>query len=189
MLNASRAHFDNARRFEDAGQLDAAVLEYRRASEFDPSNRSAIEKVVQLERAIRDKIEAARPRPQIEELREKARLASAEPILNPASREPIDVRFTNAGVRDILTFISGATGINISYDAAFQDRLYTVNLTDVTLEQALNQIMTANNLFWCSTSARLSSCRKRRRIACAMKSRSFARSCCPTPMQPKCKPC
>src|SRR6266550_2027706 len=89
MLNASRGHFDNARQLELKDQLDAALLEYKKTSEFDPSNRQASDKVIQLEKTIRDRIEAARPRPQITQLREQARQAAAEPLLNPASRDPI----------------------------------------------------------------------------------------------------
>ena len=148
MLNASRIHFDTARQFEEKEQLDAALLEYRKTTEFDPSNRQAYEKVVQLERTIRDRIEAARPKPAIVQMREQARQAAAEPVLNPASREPLSLRFTNANVRDILTFMANAAGINVTYDTGFQDRPYTVQLDGVTLEQALNQILAANNLFY-----------------------------------------
>src|SRR5438552_97237 len=46
MQNASRAHFDSARQLEQKDQLDAALLEYKKTAEFDPSNRLAGEKVV-----------------------------------------------------------------------------------------------------------------------------------------------
>ena len=63
------------------------------------------------------------PRPEIEKLREQARRQSAEPILNPASRDPLSIRFTNAAIRDVLNFIGNATGINVTYDRDFQDRI------------------------------------------------------------------
>ena len=62
-------------------------------------------------------------------------------------RAPLDIRFTQASLRDILTFISNATGINVIYDASFQDRLVTVQLTG-TLEQALNTLLSSNGLFY-----------------------------------------
>ena len=148
MLNASREHILAARDFETKGQLDAALVEWRRGSEYDPANRQAAAKVTELEQTIRERIEAARPRPPIEQFREQARQATAEPALNPASREPLNVRFTNASLRDILNFISNAAGINITFDPGFQDRAYTVQLEGVTLEQALQQILTVNNLFY-----------------------------------------
>jgi general secretion pathway protein D len=146
MLAASRDHFDKARAFEAQDQLEAARGEYRLASEYDPTNRQAAAKVIALDQTIRERIEAARPRPAIEQLRERARAASAPPMLNPASREPLIVRFNAASLRDILNSIGGLTGINITYDREVQDRAVTVDLEGVTLEQALAQLMTMNQL-------------------------------------------
>jgi len=146
MQAASRAHLEKAREFERQDQLEAALGEYKQASEFDPSNRVATSKVAELDRTIRDRIEASRPKPPIQQLRERARAASAEPILNPASREPLNFRFNNISVKDILSTIAGVSGINISYDREVQDRPATVQLDFVTLELALNQIMTMNQM-------------------------------------------
>jgi len=143
---ASRAHLDKAREFEQNNQLEAALGEYKQTTEYDPSNRLAVSKSAELERTIRDRIEASRPKPAIQEMRERARQATAEPVLNPASREPLRLNFPNTSLRDILNFIANATGINITYDRDVQDRLVTINLDGVTLEQALNQIMTMNQL-------------------------------------------
>ena len=146
MLAASRAHLDKARQYEEQDQLEAALGEYKQASEYDPSNRLAGQKVAALDRTIRERAEAARPAPAIQQLRERARAASPEPILNPASREPLNIRFNNASLRDILNFIGNATGINITYDREVVDRPATVQLDGVTLEQALNQILGTNQL-------------------------------------------
>ena len=148
MLDASRAHLANAREFEAQEELSAAALEYRKASEFDPSNRRAAAKMIDLERTIRDRIEAARPRPAIERMREQARRETAPPLLNPASREPLQIQFTDASLRDILDFVGSATGINVTYDQQFQDREYSVRLADVTIEDALNQILSGNQSFY-----------------------------------------
>ncbi len=147
MLNASRVHFDAARQLETKDQLDAALQEYRLTVEFDPGNTQAIDRIVMLERVIRDRIEASRPKPPIVQLRDQARQASATPILNPASRAPLDFRFTATSLRDILTFLSNTTGINVIYDASFQDRMVTVNLTG-SIEQALNTLLSSNGLFY-----------------------------------------
>ncbi|HEV8318704.1 MAG TPA: tetratricopeptide repeat protein, partial [Vicinamibacterales bacterium] len=122
MINASHQHLDEARVLEARGQLDEALREYRRASQFDPPNRQVASKVLELERRIREAVEAAKPKPSITQMRERARQASGEPLLNPASRQPLDLRFNNASIRDILNFISNVTGINITYDRDFQDR-------------------------------------------------------------------
>src|SRR6188474_963863 len=50
MLSASVAHLDQARIFEARNQLEEAAREYRRASEYDPPNRSIAAKVIEIER-------------------------------------------------------------------------------------------------------------------------------------------
>ncbi len=149
MLEAALMHAVAAKDFEAKGLLDAAVREFRRASEYDPSNRQIAARVAELDRRILEQIEASRPRPKIDEMRERARRLSAEPTLNPASRDPLDVQFSNASVRDVLRFIADATGINITFTSDYRDPpAYSVQLTGVTLEQALQQVLSANSLFY-----------------------------------------
>lgn len=148
MLAAAQMYIARARAFEAANQPEDAVRAYRKALEFEPSNRPVVQRAAELERMLRDRLEAAAPRPEIEKLREQARRQSAEPILSPSSRDPLSIRFTNAGIRDVLNFIGNATGINVTYDRDFQDRSITLTLEGVTLEQALRQIMIANQLFY-----------------------------------------
>ena len=146
MLAASRAHMERAREYEQNDQLEAALGEYKLASEFDPTNRLASSKVTDLDRTIRERAEAARPKPQIEQLRERARAASQPtPLLNFTTRVP-RLSFTNTPLRDILGFIGQATGVNFTFDRQYQERNYTVQLDGVTLEQALNQILSVNTL-------------------------------------------
>ncbi|OFW30737.1 MAG: hypothetical protein A3H97_10555 [Acidobacteria bacterium RIFCSPLOWO2_02_FULL_65_29] len=142
MQAASRVHFEKAREFEALDQLEAARSEYKLASEYDPSNRTASAKVAGLDQVLRQRAEAARPRPAIEQLRERARAATAPPVLNPTSREPLVVRYNNVSARDVINTIGGLTGINVTYDRELVDRPLTVQLDGVTLEQALTQIMT-----------------------------------------------
>src|SRR5262245_29326659 len=146
MLAASPAHLARAQEFETQDQLEAAVGEYRMASEFDPSNRNIMTKIAALERAVRDRAEAARPPSAIQEARQRARAASAPPELNPASRDPLIIDFPNASRKDVLTFLGMQTGINITYDRDVADQATSIQLRGVTLEQALNQIMAMNQL-------------------------------------------
>jgi general secretion pathway protein D len=151
---AAREHIEKAKALEQKDQLDGALTEYRRALELDSSNRLVAAKVAALEKTVRERIEATRPRPRIEQLREQARQLSAPPLLNPASREPIRLNFNTASLKDILNFIGTASGINITYDQQFVDKAYSVNLDGVTVEEALQQVLSANGYFYKVTSSR-----------------------------------
>jgi general secretion pathway protein D len=147
MISASQQHLDQARIFEVRMQLDEALREYRRASEFDPPNRQVAAKVAELEQRIRDQAEANRPRTTVQQLRDQARESGPPPLFNLTTVLP-GIRFNNTGIRDILNSIGMTSGVNVTYDSTFQDRPYTVQLDNVTLEEALNQILTANQLFF-----------------------------------------
>jgi general secretion pathway protein D len=146
MQTAAQEHISRGRELEDKDNLDSALAEYRRAAELDSSNRLAAAKVTELEKKIRDRIEATRPKARIDTLRDQAR-AMGQPLIDLTTRLP-SLKFNNASLRDILNFVATQSGINISYDQTYTDRAYTIVLEDVTVEQALQQIMLANQLFY-----------------------------------------
>ena len=148
MQNAARVHLARAQELESRDELPAALAEYRRAMEYEPTNGQIVATVSGLERRLRDLVEASRPPSPLEQLQEQVQLQEERPLLDPASDEPLGFQFSNAGLRDILDFIGSATGINVTYDQQFQDRAYTVRLEGVTVEQALDQILTANQAFY-----------------------------------------
>ncbi len=148
MQTAATFHVARGRAFEAEGRGDEALREYRKAMEYDPSNRSVAARAGELDRELRDRLEASRPRPAIEAMREQARRNSQEPVLNPTSKEPLNLRFSNTSLRDLLNFIGSSTGINVTYDRDFQDRSVTVQLEGVTLNEALQQVMLSNQIFY-----------------------------------------
>ncbi len=148
-LAAAQLHFEKARGYEQRDQLDLALLEYRRVVEFQPGSQEARAGIQRLEQTIRDRIEAARPKPAAEVMRQQARKQMEEPALNPASREPVVLKFQNRQMKEILDFLGSSTGINIAYDKDFQGTAtINVNIDGVTLEEALQQILTVNGAYY-----------------------------------------
>jgi general secretion pathway protein D len=145
MITASQQHLDQARLAEARGQLDDALREYRRASQYDPPNRQVAAKVLEIEQRMREQAEA-RPS-SIRALRDQARQQGPAPLFNLNTILPA-IRYNNAQLREILGSIGQATGINVTYDSTFNERTYTVTMEGVTLQEALNQILTANQLFY-----------------------------------------
>jgi general secretion pathway protein D len=148
MQTASMAHLKAAREADEKGDLEVAVVEYRKVYEYDPSNRNSMLRAAEIEKELRERAEAARPRPAIEAMRETARQRSAPPLLNPASRDPLEIKFSQAGSQDVLTFIGKATGINVIFESTFRPAQITVDLTGLSLEEALTQVMSASNNFY-----------------------------------------
>jgi general secretion pathway protein D len=148
-MSASQIHFEKARDLERRDQLDLALLEYRRVVDLQPLSQEARARIQVLEQTIRDRIEASRPKPAAEAMRQKARQAMDEPALNPASREPIEMKMPNRQIQEVLDFLGASTGINIAYDKDFpKNTVVSVNVSGVTLEEALNQILTTNQAYY-----------------------------------------
>ena len=148
MLSASQAHTDAARLAEARGQLEEALREYRRASELDPPNRMLAGKVQDIEHKIRDEAEAAnRSRSALEQMRETARRTGPPPLFNLNTVLPA-IRLADTSLRTILNAIAQAAGINVQFDPTFNDRPFSVNLENSTLQDALNQVLLTNGLFF-----------------------------------------
>lgn len=145
-LTASRNHFERGRQFEAARELEAARSEYRLAREYDPTNDMAAVKIAGLDQAIRERVEAARPIAPIQQMRARARAEVAGAMLSPSSKDPLTIRYANAEVKDILGSIAGAAGIGVNYDRDVSARTATLQLEDVTFEEALSQILASAQL-------------------------------------------
>ncbi len=138
-------HLDTARDLEARDELTAALAEYREALTYAPSNGRANDRLTAIEREIRERKTASLPR---HHAVAPVGLQPLPPSLDPSSPEPLHIQFRDASLKDILDFIGNATGINVIYDQQFQDRSYSVQLDGVTIEEALDFILTANGYFY-----------------------------------------
>ena len=117
------------------------------SSDLDPPNRQIAGKVLELERQLRDQAEASQPRSNMAQLRQRANQAQL-PVLVGANEPVPGLRFQNSSMRDVLNFLGMAMGVNVTFEQTYQDRPVTVQLDGVTLEQALNQLLSAQQLFY-----------------------------------------
>ena len=149
MASASLAHIERARIAELRGQLEQAAAEYRRANEFDPSNRQLEAKVADLEKKIRAAAEAAQAPSAMAQMQASARQTAAGPVLFRLNETLPVLSFGNASPREILAAIGKMAGINVNFERDYQDpRPYSFEMEGVTLEQALQAVTSANALFY-----------------------------------------
>jgi general secretion pathway protein D len=147
LFAAADEHAKRAKTLEDQDQLAGAAAEYRQAADLVPANSLYLSKAIALERKMREQVEATRPRPQIEQLRQQAAQTSTIPHLDPRIRVP-HFTFGNGSVKDLLTNIGTLTGINITFDSAVTPTTFSITVDDTSLEDLLNQVLTANQLVY-----------------------------------------
>ncbi|MPZ21202.1 MAG: hypothetical protein GEV06_25385 [Luteitalea sp.] len=151
MLEAAAVHRSKAQVLDREGDIAAALPAYRRILDYDPGDRDSMRRAAEIERTLRDQAEAERPRPRIDAMREEARRKTQTPLLSPASKTPLDLSFTESSVREVLSTIASTTGINIIYESTATKQLeqtITIDLVDVTVEEALDQVLTMNVLWY-----------------------------------------
>ena len=76
------------------------------------------------------------------------RLLERPRVLDPASTAPIHLKFESTSLRKVFEAIAKLAGINILFDESFRDKTVTVELTDVSLEEALDILVRTNGLFY-----------------------------------------
>ena len=146
MGEASAAHMKRASDLEAQDQLPGAAAEYQQAADLDPSNVIALSKAADVQRRIQAAVEAARPKPQIDQLRQQAAQSSTIPHLDPRIRVP---HFEYHGsVKELLTVIGNQTGITVQFDSRVQPTDYQIKVDDMSLEDVLNQVVTQNSLVY-----------------------------------------
>ena len=150
MANAAAEHIKRARDLETQDQLAGAIAEYRLAAELDPTNTLAAAKANELERRQRERTEATRPPSQLDQLRQQARQSSGIPTLDPRVKVT-GLRFANASVRDILNAIAQFSNppLNLTFSSTanpFLNNPYSFEAQDLSLEEALSQVVSNNTL-------------------------------------------
>src|SRR5229473_1077594 len=144
-FQAGQYHVDQGRKLREQSNLQLALAEFQKAMLIDPSSSVAAQEF----QATRDLLAAqgaaqnaapAAPSPE-------PQLMAGPPALQPLSRAPINMKATN-DAKAVFDAIGKLAGLTVIFDPDFAARRISVELTDVTLEQALNITALESKAFW-----------------------------------------
>jgi len=148
-LAASQFHFQKAKQLAETKNFEQAIIEYQIASDFDPTHQyihNELDKArINYEKELnKDKLTA------IEKAKEEAKKKmQLYKVLGPEAETTIQsLRFHDDSLRHILDSLGALAGINIVYDSDFRDQEFTVSLDNITFRNALDQILTANRIYY-----------------------------------------
>src|SRR5271163_2214339 len=146
-FEASAFHVKAGVKLRERGDLQGAAGEFQRAIAIDPSSPIA-------EQELRRVAETIGERNHAEEVAAEAgagpvppALASQPPEIKPLSRAPISLHMSN-DAKIVFDTIGKLAGLTIVYDPDFPARRIPVDLTNVTLEQALEIVSLESKAFW-----------------------------------------
>ena len=148
-VQASRAHHAEGKKHLAAGELEQAADEFDIAAKYDPSNKSFVDDLILVKERIRRRDEEKERLADFEATKARAQAARLPlPVLSPRSTAPITLRFTEVGLEKIYESLGKVAGVNILFDEGFRDKKASVNLTNVSFEEALDRISFVNRLFY-----------------------------------------
>jgi general secretion pathway protein D len=142
--NAAQRHVQAGQLLRNTGSLKEAIAEFQKAVEIDASNFIAQQELRQttdmLRREERKKAEGKAPAAKHEES-----VPAVE--LRPLSTAPITLHLTVTSDMAYKT-IGKLAGINVAIDPDFRPQKITIDLTDVTLRQALDLVRLQSKSYW-----------------------------------------
>ncbi|MGC2330887.1 MAG: hypothetical protein WA581_05505 [Candidatus Acidiferrales bacterium] len=139
-------HLDQGEKALKKGDLQLALGEFQKAQAIDPSNAAADQEVKRTMDLIAAKNAAETPKINPNPAND-ADLLAAPPELKPLSREPINLKMTNDS-RTVFETIGKLAGVSVIFDPDFTSRRISVDLPNITLEEALDAVAFESKAFW-----------------------------------------
>ena len=146
-FEAGEFHIKKGLALREKGDLQAAAAEFQRASTIDPSSPVAVQ---ELRRTLDEINELAHKQDEQASGGEDTagnELASAPPELKPLSNAPVNLKMVN-DVKIIFDTIGKFAGLTVTYDPDFPARRISVDLNNLTLQQALDIVCMQSKTFW-----------------------------------------
>ena len=143
---AGQFHVEQGEKALKQGDLQLALGEFQKAHAIDPSNEAADQELKRTMDLLAAKTAAEIPKVVPNPPEDKTLLA-APPELKPLSREPINLKMTNDS-RAVFETIGKLAGLSVIFDPDFTSRRISVDLPNVTLEEALDAVSFESKAFW-----------------------------------------
>lgn len=163
-FQASQGHVNRGIKLRKEGSLGQALVEFQKAYGIDPSSSVAEQEI----RTTRLMIEREKKKGENSDTRSltPAELARRDverkldsilpvPELRPLNPQPINVKMNNQPPRVLFETVGKLAGINVLFDPDFQrdSTPQSIDLTNTTLDEALDYLSLATKAFWKPISA------------------------------------
>ena len=122
-LKESRSQYREAERLAQLGRTEEALASYGRAVELDPTYQDPLEGITRL-------------------TEDQQALRRAE-----GSRQPVTLKFKNAGIKEILEGVAKVGGLTLVFDKDVRNDPISISIQDTPFEEALRLILNSNSLF------------------------------------------
>lgn len=135
-FEAAARHVKEGQRLKEIGDLQGAAAQFQRAQAIDPSNTVAADELKKTLALIAQQNKAAGTPPTEED--DSSKFLAMPPQIRPLSPVAVNLKMLNADSRAVFDTIGKLAGLTVIYDPDYPARKISVELNNVTLEQALD---------------------------------------------------
>jgi len=146
-FEAGQHHVELGQQLRQAGDLQMALAEFQKALMIDPASAIARQETQNTTNALADRQAASQARPAPPPAETAPRAMAGPPQLKPLSRAPINLTMTN-DVKLVYEAVARLAGLTVLFDPDYASRRISIELTNVTLEQALDVVSLEGKAFW-----------------------------------------
>ena len=147
---AGQYHVEQGIKLRQKGDLQMALAQFQKAMMIDPASPIAQQEAQStLETIATQSTQNAPPKAPEQEA---AKPMAGPPELKPLSRAPINLKMAN-DAKMVYDTVAKLAGLTVIFDPDFTSRRVTVDLTNVTLEQALDIVSLEAKAFWKPTTS------------------------------------
>jgi general secretion pathway protein D len=122
-VKESRSQFREAERLAQLGRTEEALSRFSRAVELDPTYQEPLESISRLTESEQARTRAER------------------------SRQPVTLKFKNAGIKEVLEGVAKAGGFTLVFDKDVRNDPISISVQETPFEDALQLILNSNGLF------------------------------------------
>src|SRR6266852_1230602 len=145
-FEASEFHVKHGVEMRKQGDLQGAASEFQRAQAIDPASPVADPELRKTVDMIAEKNRAADAAAEPPADPNETPLAAMPPEIKPLSRAPINLKMSE-DAKKVFDTVGKLAGLTVIYDPDFPARRITVELNNVTLEQALEIVSLESKAF------------------------------------------
>jgi general secretion pathway protein D len=149
-IRAAETHFARGRRLAGLTRFEEALVEFQLAAELNPGSADIDRAVRETRVSLRAKVAVTHEgRTQLETLVDQTRNLPPTGLDLPlADRLAESLIFRDASSRDVFVTVARLSGISLVFDPTFRESPVTVELHDVSLDQALTAVTSATRTFY-----------------------------------------
>jgi general secretion pathway protein D len=154
-IRASLDHFARGRRFENGGRLEDALVEVQLANELNPGSADIEQTLRNIRTQLRNKVAVRDGKTELQTLVERSRelMPSGQELPNDI-KMPDSLTFREANSRDVFTALGQIAGVNVVFDTLFRPQPVSIDLRNISFEDALQAVATATRTFYRVTAQR-----------------------------------